>query len=225
MKRLHVTAEGQTEESFVNQTLKHHLAKYGVFADVRCVLTSRGHHKEFRGGMTNYARAKDDIVRWLKEEQNNTAVAFTTMFDYYALPDDFPGYVAAKKEQDPYVKVAVIEKVLADDIDDGRFIPYIQLHEFETLLFADPRKFEIEYFDRPEGITQLCGIAAEFGNPELINQGRNTAPSKRIIKVYSDYEGNKPAIGSMVAHEIGVETLKRACSHFRGWIEKLEKLV
>ncbi len=170
MKRLHVTAEGQTEESFVNQTLKHHLAKYGVFADVRCVLTSRGHHKEFRGGMTNYARAKDDI-------------------------------------------------------DDGRFIPYIQLHEFETLLFADPRKFEIEYFDRPEGITQLCGIAAEFGNPELINQGRNTAPSKRIIKVYSDYEGNKPAIGSMVAHEIGVETLKRACSHFRGWIEKLEKLV
>lgn len=51
------------------------------------------------------------------------------------------------------MKVAVIEKALADDIDDGRFIPYIQLHEFETLLFADPRKFEIEYFDRPEGIT------------------------------------------------------------------------
>lgn len=197
MKRVHITAEGQTEESFVNQTLKHHLAQYGVYADVRCVLTSRSRNKEFRGGMTTYVRAKEDIVRWLKEEQNNTDVVFTTMFDYYALPDD---------------------------INDGRFIPYIQLYEFETLLFADPQKFEIEYFDRPEGIKRLCAIAAEFENPELINQGRNTAPSKRIIKVYSDYEGNKPAIGSMIANEIGIETLKRACAHFREWVERLEKL-
>ena len=39
MKRLHVTAEGQTEESFVNNTLKPYLASYGVYADVRRVLT------------------------------------------------------------------------------------------------------------------------------------------------------------------------------------------
>lgn len=224
MKRLHVTAEGQTEESFVNQTLKQSLAQYGVYVDVRCVLTGRRRCREFRGGITNYARAKYDIMRWLKEEQHNTDVAFTTMFDYFALPDDFPGYVAARKEQDSYAKVAVIEKAFAEDIDDPRFIPYIQLHEFEALLFAEPQKFEIEYFDRPEGIKQLCRIAAEFGNPELINHGIKTAPSKRIIEIYSDYEGNKPAIGSMIAHEIGIETLKRACAHFNEWIGKLETL-
>jgi len=41
MKRLHITAEGQTEEMFVNDTLMYHLANYEVFSDVRCVLTSR----------------------------------------------------------------------------------------------------------------------------------------------------------------------------------------
>lgn len=224
MKRLHITAEGQTEEAFVNQTLKQHLARYSVYADVRCVLTSRSRYKEFRGGMTNYAKAKEDILRWLKEERNNTDVVFTTMFDYYALPDDFPGYEEALRELDPYAKVAVIERALAENINDCRFIPYIQLHEFEALLFADPQKFEIEYFDKPEGIEQLCKIASEFENPELINQGRETAPSKRIIKIYSDYEGNKPAVGSMIAHEIGIDTLKRTCTHFNEWIEKLERL-
>ena len=224
MKRLHITAEGQTEEAFVNQTLKPYLARYGVYADVRCVLTSRRRYKEFRGGMTNYRKSKEDILRWLKEERNNTDVAFTTMFDYYALPDDFPGYAEALKEKDSYTKVAVIEKALAEDINDCRFIPYIQLHEFETLLFADPQKFEIEYFDKPKGIERLCEIASEFGNPELINQGKETAPSKRIIRIYSDYEGNKPAVGSMIAHEIGIDTLKRTCAHFNEWIEKLEKL-
>lgn len=101
MKRLHITAEGQTEEAFVNQTLKQHLAQYSVYADVRCVLTSLRRYKEFRGGMTNYDKAKEDILRWLKEEQNNTDVAFTTMFDYYALPDDFPGCEEAWGELDP----------------------------------------------------------------------------------------------------------------------------
>ncbi len=224
MKRLHITAEGQTEESFVNQTLKRHLADYYVFADVRCVLTGRKCHQVFRGGMTSYVKAREDIMRWLKEEQNNSDAFFTTMFDLYALPDDFPGYALAQNERDPYKKVAVIEKALEEDIADPRFVSYIQLHEFEALLFADPQKFEIEFFDKPAGVKQLCAIASDFNNPELINQGRETAPSKRIIKVYPDYDNNKPAIGSMIAHEIGIEVIRKSCSHFNDWLTKLENL-
>lgn len=224
MKRLHITAEGQTEEAFVNKTLKQYLAQFGVFADVRCVLTSRQRYKEFRGGMTTYQRAKSDITRWLREETHNTDVAFTTMFDFYALPEDFPGYAEALRQQDSYQKVATIEQALADDINDHRFIPYIQLHEFETLLFVDPQKFEIEYFDKPDGIAALQSIAENFENPELINQGEETAPSKRIINIYRDYAANKPAIGSMIAHEIGVEAMKRGCAHFNEWLTKLEQL-
>lgn len=224
MKRLHITAEGQTEESFVNRTLKQYLAQYDVYADVRCVLTSRKRNQEFRGGMTDYAKAKSDIVRWLKEEQKNHDAVFTTMFDFYGLPEDFPGYKTSQKERNPYKKVEIIEQALGEDITDIRFIPYIQLHEFETLLFTDPQKFEIEYFDKPDGIKRLCQMADEFGNPELINHGCDTAPSKRIINVYSDYAGNKPAIGSMIAHEIGIDKLRQSCAHFNQWIMRLIKL-
>lgn len=224
MKRLHITVEGQTEEAFVNNTLKHHLAKFGVFADVRCVLTSCKRGKEFRGGMTTYLKAKNDITRWLLEETHNTDVVFTTMFDFYALPEDFPGYAEAMKQHDPYQKVATIEQAFANDINDYRFIPYIQLHEFESLLFVNPQKFEIEYFDKPDGITNLLAIAESFENPELINQGEETAPSKRIINVYGDYAANKLAIGSMIAHEIGVEAMKKGCAHFNEWLTKLEQL-
>ena len=224
MRRLHITAEGQTEEAFVNRTLKQHLAIYGVYSDVRCVLTSRRNGKNFRGGMTNYAKAKNDIVRWMREELYNTDVAFTTMFDYYGLPEDFPGYTEAQKLQNPYQKVAIIEQALAKDIDDQRFIPYIQLHEFETLLFVNPKKFEIEYFYNLDGIATLQAIAESFGNPELIDQGEETAPSKRIINVFRDYAGNKPVIGSMIAHEIGIEAMRKGCIHFNEWLTKLEQL-
>lgn len=224
MKRLHITAEGQTEESFVNKTLKQHLASCGVYADVRCVLTSRKKGKTFRGGMTNYEKARRDIVRWLKEEAGNNDVAFTTMFDFYALPEDFPGYLDAKEVRCPYQKVAKIEEAFAADIADSRFIPYIQLHEFESLLFVEPEKLELEYIGEEKKIKQLRAVADEFVNPELIDQGEQTSPSKRIIRVFKDYENNKPAIGSMVAHEIGVEAIRAACSHFNDWLTKLEKI-
>ena len=224
MKRLHITAEGQTEESFVNKTLKLHLAQFEVYADVRCVLTGKKCGKTYRGGMTTYEKAKKDISRWLREETGNSDVAFTTMFDYYALPEDFPGYEEACKIQDPYKKVATIEEAFATDIADVRFIPYIQLHEFETLLFVEPEKLGIEYIDETKKIAKLRAIADEFGNPELINQGTETAPSKRIIKVFADYENNKPTIGSMIAHEIGIDVLRGACRHFDEWLTKLESL-
>ena len=227
MKRLHIVAEGQTEESFVRRTLVDQLGLFQVSADVRCVLTSKDKHRKdisYRGGMTNYAKAKNDILQWIKEEKNNKDVYFTTMFDYYALPDDFPGYSDAQKQVDPYKRVGMIEKAFAEDINDRRFIPYIQLHEFESLLFSSPQSFIIEFFDKPEGIIELEKILEEKHNPELINDGQETAPSKRIIKIFPTYADNKAAIGSMIAQEIGLEKLRQSCSHFGEWLSRLERL-
>ena len=109
MKRLHITAEGQTEELFVRKMLTDHLGQYNICTDVRCVMTSRDKWRQdriFRGGMTNYAKAKNDIVQWLREEKQNSDVFFSTMFDLYALPFDFPGYDKAHRYTDPYRKVA-----------------------------------------------------------------------------------------------------------------------
>ena len=59
--RLHFIVEGQTEETFVNQTLRPHLAKLCIWADARCVMTSRQRGLKHRGGISSYAKVKKDI--------------------------------------------------------------------------------------------------------------------------------------------------------------------
>ena len=144
--RLHFVVEGQTERRFVESTLGPHLANRSIWVDARCVQTSRMHGRKHSGGIQGYVRAKGDIERWMREDQNAGA-RFTTMFDLYALPGDFPGYEAAVQARDPYARVQLLEDALGEDISDQRFVPYLQLHEFEALLFADPEKLE-ERFDR-----------------------------------------------------------------------------
>ena len=97
--------------------------------------------------MTTYQKAKQDILTWMKED-DHAECRFTTMFDLYRLPDDFPGYEQSKSISDPYLRVMFIERELAKDIDDYRFIPYIQLHEFEALIFADPQRIDWEYMEQ-----------------------------------------------------------------------------
>ena len=138
MIRLHVTAEGQTEKNFVRVILTPHLANYGVYADARCVYTSPQH----RGGLIRpYAVIKRDIENWMKEDRHPQC-RFTTMFDLYALPNDFPGYNEARRIQDAYEKVRKLESALKEDVGSIRFIPYIQLHEFEALILSDPEKLD-----------------------------------------------------------------------------------
>lgn len=144
MVRLHMVVEGQTEEAFINTMLVEHLALYNVFADVRCVQTSRRRGRIFRGGLLDYARAKKDLELWIKEDRNPDAY-FTTMFDLYALPQDFPSYDEAKKYTSAYQRVALLEQAFSRDIGSYRFVPYIQLHEFEALILVDPAKFDCEF--------------------------------------------------------------------------------
>lgn len=221
--RLNITAEGQTEEQFVKKTLSNHLGYYKIATDVRCILTSKDRHRKYRGGLLSYSKAKNDILTWMKEDHKPEA-RFTTMFDLYALPSDFPGFEDSKKINDPYKRIAFLETVFGEDIKDHRFIPYLQLFEFESLLFADPETLGIEYFEYEHAIKKLKEIAEHAGNPELINDNPDSAPSKRIIKLIPLYKYNKASIGSMTAGLIGIEKLKQSCKHFNEWITKLEVL-
>lgn len=224
MKRLHIIVEGPSEEEFVIETLARHLANFEVYADARCVKTGRHDGKDIRGGMINYVKARNDIQDWIDEEHGNTDVSFTTMFDYYRLPNTFPGYAAATTLNDPYMKVEAIENALKSDINDSRFLPYIQLHEFEALLFADIQKISGLFSDNGRAIANLADISKKNTNPELIDNGIETAPSKRIIKQIPAYENLKTTVGPLVAQAIGIETLKKTCPHFREWVEHLEQL-
>ncbi|MEW6236101.1 MAG: DUF4276 family protein [Candidatus Omnitrophota bacterium] len=223
MIRLHIIAEGQTEETFVNFVLVNYLGHFGVVADARCVETSRKRRRIYRGGLLDYPRAKRDILRWMNDDQNDDAL-FTTMFDLYALPPDFPGYKEAKKNFDPYRRVEQMEEAMGEDISSQRFIPYIQLHEFEALILADPRQFEAQFPNRIKAIKEIGNQCASFSSPELIDDGNNTAPSKRIIQLLPEYYGMKASAGPLIAQKIGLPLIREKCPHFHSWLTKIESL-
>ena len=220
--RLNITTEGVTELRFVKDVLFKHFQPYGIYCDHRSVLTSKEYHK--RGGVTNYAKVKKDIQQWIRSE-NSSGRRFTTMLDYYALPSDFPGYIDAQKFINPYDKVKCIEKAFAEDINDNRFIPYIQLHEFEALLYSNLDILLLEYEDKSKEIEDLKNVLSQppyNNNPELINDGKETSPSHRIIKQIPEYQ--KVSSGSLIADLISIDILRSKCSHFNEWLTKLEGL-
>lgn len=67
-------------------------------------------------------------------------------------------------------------------------------------------------------------VVKEGGNPELIDDGAYTAPSKRIIAEIAEYAGNKATSGPLVAEKIGMATLCERCRHFAEWIDGLVRL-
>ena len=220
--RLNITTEGPTELRFVKDVLFKHLLPYNIFCDHRSVLTSKEYHK--RGGITNYAKAKKDIQQWISSEDSSDR-RFTTMFDYYALPNDFPGHCDAQKLSNPYDKVKCIEEAFAKDIDDYRFIPYIQLHEFEALLFANLDVLLLEYEDKSKEVATLKTVLSQppyNNNPELINDKKETSPSHRIIAQIPEYQ--KVSSGSLITDLISVNLLRSKCNHFDEWLTTLEKL-
>ena len=221
--RLHFIVEGQTEETFVNLILIPHLARFSIWGDARCVMTGRKRGIKFRGGLSSYARARKDLVLWMKQEQNPDAF-FTTMFDFYALPKNFPGYAMARQQNDPYQRVEELEKALSQDIQYPRFIPYIQLHEFEALLLSDPQKLDSVFPNHDKAIKNLVNMVSNFQSPERIDDKKETAPSKRIILEIPSYEGMKKSAGPIVTEKIGLPSLRSKCQHFNKWLTQLEIL-
>lgn len=73
------------------------------------------------------------------------------MFDLYALPSNFPKYDESKKISDPYKRVEKLEHAFQEDLDEKRFIPYIQLHEFEALMLSAPEIFTYAFPIQKEG--------------------------------------------------------------------------
>lgn len=232
--RLNITVEGDTEEFFVNKTLAPHLGDFGVIAVARRVATSKDKKRNivYRGGFRQhhaYSAVKKDVISWLKEDKDSKC-RFTTMFDLYALPKSFPGSKEAEKVQDKYQRVNVLEKAFKDnlaqhDIDVRRFIPYIQLHEFEALILSDPNSLSCQFDGCEDAIQNLIGIVAEkSGNPELVNDKYETCPSRRIIAQIPRYSDDKPFYGATVADKIGIQTMRGRCRHFNDWLTQLEKL-
>ena len=222
MIRLHAVVEGQTEETFVRDVLGPEFGAQGVVVDVHRITTGRKRSRVFRGGLSGYNQLKSDLVLWMKQDRRPDAW-FTTMIDFYGLPEDFPGYGDCVGCPDARERVECLEEHLNRDLSHRRFIPYIQLHEFEALLFSEPQKFESVFPDAPAVIQELAAIRNGFPTPEHIDDRPDLAPSKRILQLLPDYR--KPVAGPLIIQQIGLPTLRRECAHFSQWIGKIEKAV
>jgi len=224
MKRLYLTVEGQTEQAFAVDVLQPHLCSFNVMV-VKPRLTGlharRGGRIPTGGLLHTFGHSLGDIRRWMSEDKSSD-VRFSMMIDLYSLPNDFPGYAEAMELNDPHAQAAALEESLASELADSRFIPYLQVHEFEALVLANPDSF-LEWFDGVE--KQVAKLRAEcelFDTPEKINHGQHSHPKARIKKHFIDYDENVD--GPVLAQYVGVDGIKQKCPHFAQWLNKLEQL-
>ena len=223
MARLHLFAEGQTEQTFADGVLKPHLANFGVYMQKPSLIAhARKKRMVHRGGGRNFRAMQNDIARRRKQEPGHD-VYFTTMIDLYSLHSKFPGIEEAEKlRNDPYERVEALENSWLDETDDSRFIPFIQLHEFEAYLFSDVSKLYLFFENADSRISALKEIVEDVGSPELIDDGQHTAPSMRIVAQFPEF--SKATVGPQMAELIGLENIRSKCPHFNSWVERLEKL-
>lgn len=218
MKRVLISVEGQTEETFVREVLADYFEALNIYL-IPTLATTKiiKSGPDFKGGLTSYDKAKRDILKLLRDRD---AAAVTTMYDLYGLPRTFPAY--ASRPALPYEKVRHLEDAFAQDINNPRFKPYIQLHEFETFLFVAPDVTAAELMLDNNQANDLTQARASFATPEEINDNPNTAPSKRIKTICDVYD--KTFDGPLVTLSVGLERLRASCPHFNEWIEWLERL-
>ncbi len=177
--------EGFTERAVVEQTFAPYLGARGISLHAK-VIGKPGH----KGGVRNFEAVGKEILALLRQEPRSHV---STFFDYYGLPEGWPGVREAKGKKAREI-AAIVEAAMLGEVqlkmdvsgDPSRFIPYVQMHESEALLFSDP-KVMANVFERPDLEPRITEILSECGECEEINDHEATAPSKRIERLFPAY--------------------------------------
>ncbi len=221
MTRVTVIVEGPTERAFVQEILAPFLWPANIYV-TPIVLGVPGH----KGGRTNYARVKKDVLRVLGEDRRAYC---STMIDFYGLGKGFPGMPLPPNLAN-VDKVIHLERAMKTDVivqvpdlrPDVRFVPYLQLHEYEALLFSDPDAFA-SGISQPDIAEPLRNIRQKFPTPEDIDDSPTQAPSKRVLQLCPLY--SKVLDGTRAAGAVGIPAMERECRHFRDWLDRLRRTV
>ncbi len=218
MNRVFVSAEGQTEETFVREILRPHLRDLNVELQPIVITTHRVKQgRKFKGGVLSYDQTRNEIERLLHD---TNVVAVTTLYDLYHLPTDFPGQ-NTRPQSNGRAKAIHLEQAFQQDIGSPRFYPHLQVHEFEAFLFVDPARTSA-LFPEKDFTKEIQSIRNSFPTPEDINDSPQTAPSKRILELFPKYD--KPLYGPLAVLEIGLDVIRTECPHFNSWLTWLEGL-
>lgn len=212
MIKLLILVEGQTEELFVNRVLAPYLAKQRIHCFPKLIITKGN----FKGGLVSWGKAQNHLNALFASEKT---AFISTMLDFYNFPTDLPGYPLTDVTP-AQARSQAIESAMQACFPYAakRFIPYLNLHEFEALLFACPATIAA-YFETDAGKQQaLIALLQKAGLPEEINHGPLTHPAKRLENSFSY---GKKTDGATLAEKIGIEKIMQTCPHFAAWVRKL----
>lgn len=214
MKRLIIICEGPTEQAFCNDLLRDYFQSKDIILEAPTI-------KHSNGGIVAWDTLRKQIVRHLNE--GNFIVSL--FVDYYRIRDsyNFPGWMTSKSINNVYDRMHFLFEQMSLNMDEklrSRFVPYIQLHEFEGLLFSDISVFQNNFTKNELNFSLLESAVNSADTPEEINNGPATAPSERLKKAVCGYD--KVTDGAFLALEIGLETIREKCILFNEWIERLE---
>lgn len=215
---LQVLCEGLTERNFVTTVLRPHLIQHRVYA------RAQGLDKTLTksNGVVTHGTLRRNIKNELGRSREHQWV--TTLIDLYALPRDYPGWARVSNESG-VARANRIEAGMADALPNPRFLPFLLVHEFEALVLVDVDRIPSAFPDG-EAAGAPAVLRQSIGNlaPEEIDDGPESAPSKRIIAALPAYKDLKAIAGPEITAAIGMAALRAACPHFDQWVERLERL-
>lgn len=211
MIRICIVCEGQTEVEFVKSCLAPYLLDSEVMAFPSLLQSPSGNH---RGGRVTVER----LVGFMSHQYHQTD-RITTLVDFYGFQDR-GGRSRAQLE------AAIRAGIEASTTGyDPRFVlPYVQMYEFEGLLFTDPQAFEwVEDGWNDKSRKALEQVRQAFDSPENINDSPTTAPSKRILSIFEEGSYSKTEHGPLIAEAIGIDAIRGQCPQFDAWLTQLQE--
>lgn len=193
-----VVCEGQTEETFIKKVVNPYLKR-------KCIKL----HPTLLNGNVSVERIVDDVVR----ARYNYV---TTFVDYYGFKNS-----KNKSRQELIDEITLKAEGQKKHL---KVIPYIQMYEMEALWFSDVDSIVSVMNADEKQHNELNQIIKEFhDNPESINNAYDTAPSKRLLKIFKG-RYKKITDGKEIAEKIGIHTMLNKCQYFEKWLNEIENI-
>ncbi len=223
MTRICVVCEGQTEEEFVARVVAPAFSEMGLYLIPEMIETSPGH----KGGALSYERVKRHVCNTLNQR---SAPVVTTLFDLYRLDSRFPGFPESRDLTDLARRLETLTRALHSAVlsevgcAPGRFIPYIQPHEFEALLFSDVATLALAEPGWNSAETALSAARTAAESPEHINHRPETKPAAHLERHLRHPNYRKRRHGPVVAEKIGLARMESECRFFAAWLATIRAL-
>ena len=197
MTRLGISVEGATEREFVSRVLRPHLALFQVAVTA----------VDLRGNVSL------DKIR-------GALPALLGQFDHVSTLYDFYGFKGRGARNVDEVEAAI--GALANAEQRARLIPYVQMYEFEALLFAAPQEASQWLQGSAAQLAEMQQMVRRCGSPERVNDSVETSPSHRMKKLFPGYD--KKLHGPEIIDLAGLAMIRGECPRFNAWVTRLERL-